>query len=81
MNEYARVLITIQMQNDSETAETCFQMSMTKEAAAAVQSEIRFPCLDPRNAKWYQMVEQAASLNASLLGYHLTHVASAEILR
>lgn len=29
MNEFEKVLITIQMKNDFETAETCFTVTMT----------------------------------------------------
>lgn len=41
MNEYARVLITIQMQNDFENAETCFTVTMTDKKAKYLLDEIR----------------------------------------
>ena len=80
MNEYARVLITIQMQNDSETAETCFTVTMTDKKAKYLLDEIRGKSTILGDAI-YETIHDIAKANASLLGYHLTHVASTEILR
>ena len=41
MNEFDDVLITIQMRNDSEIAETCFTVTMTDTNAYALLNEIR----------------------------------------
>ena len=80
MNEYARVLITIQMQNDFENAETCFTVTMTDKKAKYLLDEIRGKSTILGDAI-YETIHDIAKANASLMGYHLTHVASAEILR
>lgn len=79
MNEFDDVLITIQMKNDSEIAETCFTATMTDTKVYALLDKIR---------GWHTnigedvltMIRRIAEGNASLMGYHLTNVASAEIL-
>lgn len=79
MNEFEDVLITIQMKNDSEIAESCFTATMTDTKAYALLNEIR---------GWHTSlgedvlttIRHIAEGNAYLMGYHLTNVASAEIL-
>lgn len=79
MNEFEDVLITIQMKNDSETAETCFTVTMTETKAYALLNEI---------GSWHTnlgegvltTIRHIAEGHAYLMGYHLTNVASAEIL-
>lgn len=79
MNEFEDVLITIQMKNDSENAETCFTATMTDTKAYALLNEIR---------GWHTSlgedvlttIRHIAEGQAYLIGYHLTNVASAEIL-
>lgn len=79
MNEFRKVLITIQMQNDSETAETCFTVTMTDKKAKYLLDEIRGKSTILGDAI-YETVHDIAKANASLMGYHLTHVATVEIL-
>lgn len=79
MNEFEKVLITIQMENDSETAETCFTVTMTDTKAYALLDEIR---------GWHTnlgegvltTIRNIAEGHACLMGYHLTNVASAQFL-
>lgn len=79
MNEFEKVLITIQMKNDSETAETCFTVTMTETKAYALLNEIR---------NWHtnlgeailSIVQNIAEGHAYLMGYYIATVASAEIL-
>jgi hypothetical protein len=79
MNEFEDVLITIQMKNDSEIAESCFTATMTDTKAYALLNEIR---------GWHTSlgedvlttIRHIAEGQAYLMGYHLTNVASAEIL-
>jgi len=79
MNEFEDVLITIQMKNDSEIAESCFTTTMTDTKAYALLNEIR---------GWHTSlgedvlttIRHIAEGQAYLMGYHLTNVASAEIL-
>lgn len=79
MNEFEKVLITIQMENDSETAETCFTVTMTDTKAYALLDEIR---------GWHTnlgegvltAIRHIAEGHAYLMGYHLTNVASAQFL-
>ena len=79
MNEFDDVLITIQMKNDSEIAETCFTVKMTDTKAYALLDEIR---------GWHTnlgegvltTIRHIAEGHTYLMGYHLTNVASAEIL-
>lgn len=79
MNEFEKVLITIQMQNESETAETCFTVTMTDTKAYALLDEIR---------GWHtklgecvlSIVQNIAEGHAYLMGYYVATVASAEIL-
>lgn len=79
MNEFRKVLITIQMQNDSENAETCFTVSMTDKKAKYLLDEIRGESTILGDAI-YETVHDIAKANAYLMGYHLINVASAEIL-
>lgn len=79
MNEFEDVLITIQVKNGSETAETCFTTTMTDTKAYALLEEFR---------GWHTSlgedvlttIRHIAEGQAYLMGYHLTNVASAEIL-
>ena len=79
MNEFEDVLITIQMKNDSEIAESCFTATMTDTKAYALLNEIR---------GWHTSlggdilttIRHIAEGQAYLMGYHMTNVASAEIL-
>ena len=79
MNEFRKVLITIQMQNESETAETCFTVTMTDKKAKYLLDEIRGKSTILGDAI-YETIHDIAKANASLMGYHLTTVASAQIL-
>ena len=80
MNEFRKVLITIQMQNESETAETCFTVTMTEKKAKYLLDEISGRNSTLVGDAIYETIHDIAKANASLMGYHLTHVASAEIL-
>ena len=79
MNEFKKVLITIQMQNDSETAETCFTVTMTDTKAYALLNELR---------DWHtnlgeailSIVQNIANGHAYLMGYYAATVASAQFL-
>ena len=79
MNEFEKVLITIQMKNDSENAETCFTITMTETKAYALLNEI---------GSWHtnlgeailSIVKNIANGYAYLMGYYTATVASAEIL-
>lgn len=79
MNEFDDVLITIQMKNDSEIAETCLTVTMTDTKAYALLDEIR---------GWHTnigegvltTVQNIANGHAYLMGYYAATVASAEIL-
>lgn len=79
MNEFEKVLITIQMKNDSETAETCFTVTMTDTKAYALLDELRGESTILGDAI-YETVHDIAKANAYLMGYHLINVARAEIL-
>lgn len=79
MNEFRKVLVTIQMQNDSENAETCFTVTMTDKKTKYLLDEIRGESTILGDAI-YETVHDIAKANASLMGYHLTAVASAELL-
>ena len=79
MNEFRKVLITIQMQNESETAETCFTVTMTDKKAKYLLDEIRDKSTILGDAI-YETIHDIAKANASLMGYHLKTIASAEIL-
>ena len=80
MNEFAKVCITIQMQNDSETAETCFTITMIRTYAYALKDELYKPGMNLIVKIIVDEVTEIARANAALMGYCLTHVASAEIL-
>lgn len=79
MNEFEDVLITIQVKNDFEITETCFTTTMTDTKAYALLDEIR---------GWHTNIGEGVLTTirhivegqAYLMGYHLTNVASAEIL-
>ena len=46
MNEFAEVCVTLQMQNDFESAETCITTTMIRTYANALQGELRKPGKD-----------------------------------
>ena len=46
MNEFAKVCITIQMQNDFESDEACITATMIRTYANALQAELRKPGKD-----------------------------------
>lgn len=79
MNEFEEVLVTIQMKNDSEIAESCFTATMTDTKAYALLDEIR---------GWHTnigegvltTVQNIANGHAYLMEYYAATVASAEIL-
>lgn len=79
MNEFEDVLITIQMKNDSEIAESCFTATMTDTKAYALLNEIRGGHTDIGESV-LTTIQHIAEGQAYLMGYHLTNVASAEIL-
>lgn len=79
MNEFEKVLITIQMKNDSENAETCFTTTMTDTKAYALLDEIRGWHTNIGEAI-LSIVQNIADGYAYLMGYYAATVASAEIL-
>lgn len=79
MNEFEDVLITIQMKNDSEIAESCFTVTMTDTKAYALLDKIRGWHTDI-GEDVLTMIRRIAEANAYLMGYHLINVARAEIL-
>lgn len=79
MNEFEKVLITIQMQNDSENAETCFTVTMTEAKAYALLDELRGQHTNLGEAI-LSSVQTIANGYAYLMGYYAATVASAEIL-
>ena len=79
MNEFEKVLITIQMQNDSENAETCFTVTMTDTKAYALLDEIRGFHTNLGESV-LTTIRNIAEGQAYLMGYHLTNVASAQFL-
>nr|DAO54375.1 MAG TPA: hypothetical protein [Caudoviricetes sp.]DAT81605.1 MAG TPA: hypothetical protein [Caudoviricetes sp.] len=80
MNEFAKVCITIQMQNDFESAETCITTTMIRTYANALQGELRKPGKDLIGKTILDQVTAMARANAALMGYELTSVATASIL-
>lgn len=80
MNEFAKVCITIQMQNDFESAETCITATMIRTYANALQAELRKPGKDLIGKTILDQVTAMARANAALMGYELTSVATASIL-
>ena len=80
MNEFAKVCITIQMQNDFESAETCITTTMIRTYANALQAELRKPGKDLIGKTILDQVTAMARANAALMGYELTNVATASIL-
>lgn len=79
MNEFENVLITIQVKNDFEITETCFTTTMTDTKAYALLNEIRGWHTDT-GGDILTTIRHIAEGQAYLMGYHLTNVASAEIL-
>lgn len=79
MNEFEKVLITIQMRNDSENAETCFTITMTDKKASALLDELRGQHTNLGEAI-LSSVQNIANGHAYLMGYYAATVASAEIL-
>ena len=79
MNEFEKVLITIHMENDSETAETCFTVTMTDKKASVLFDELRGFHTNLGEGV-LTTIRNIAEGHAYLMGYHLTNVASAEIL-
>lgn len=79
MNEFEDVLITIQMKNDSEIAESCFTVTMTETKAYALLNEIRGQHTNLGEAI-LTTIRHIAEGQAYLMDYHLTNVTSAEIL-
>lgn len=79
MNEFEKVLITIQMKNDSENAETCFTTTMTDKKASVLLDEL---CGQHTNLgeAILSIVQDIAKGHAYLMGYYAATVASAEIL-
>lgn len=79
MNEFEKVLITIQMKNDSENAETCFTVTMTDAKPYALLDELRGQHTNLGEAI-LSSVQTIADGHAYLMGYYAATVASAEIL-
>lgn len=80
MNEFAKVCITIQMQNDFESDEACITTTMIRTYANALQGELRKPGKDLIGKTILDQVTAMARANAALMGYELTSVATASIL-
>ena len=79
MSEFVKVCVTIQMQNDFENAETCFTVTMTDKKAKYLLDEIRGKSTILGDAI-YETVHDIAKANASLMGYHIKTIASAQLL-
>lgn len=79
MNEFRKVLITIQMKNDSENAETCFTVTMTDKKAKYLLDEIRGEHTNLGKAI-LSSVQTIAEGQAYLMGYYAANVASAQLL-
>lgn len=79
MNEFEKVLITIQMQNDSENAETCFTVTMNDKKAYALLDELRGWHTNLGEAV-LKTVQSIADGHAYLMGYCTANVASAQLL-
>ena len=80
MPEIVRVLITIQMKNDFEHAETCLKFSIIDLYAQALLDEISYPGKNLIGKAVLDQVETMARANATIMGYELTSVAYARIL-
>lgn len=80
MSEFAKVCITIQMQNDFESDEACITATMIRTYANALQAELRKPGKDLIGKTILDQVTAMARANAALMGYELTNVATASIL-
>ena len=80
MSEFAKVCITIQMQNDFESVEACITATMIRTYANALQAELRKPGKDLIGKTILDQVTAMARANAALMGYELTSVATASIL-
>lgn len=79
MNEFEKVLITIQMKNDSEIAETCFTVTMNDTKASVLLDELSGQHTNLGEAI-LSTVKTIADGHAYLMGYYAATVASAEIL-
>ena len=79
MNEFAEVCITLQMQNDFESAETCFTVTMIDAYAQALRAELLKPGSNLIGRPILAKVKEMAAANAALMGYELTYVATATI--
>lgn len=80
MNEFVKVCVTIQMQNDFENAETCFTVTIIRTYANALQDELLKPGSNLIGKTILDQVTIMARANAALMGYELTSVATASIL-
>lgn len=80
MCEFEKVCITIQMENSYEHAETCFTATMLRTYFYALKDELYRPGTNMIGKIILDQVTVMARANASLLGYELTNVASAEIV-
>ena len=80
MNEFAEVCVTLQMQNDFESAETCFTITMIRTYANALRAELLKPGSNLIGKTILDQVTAMARANAALMGYELTSVATASIL-
>lgn len=80
MNEFAKVCITIQMQNDFESDEACITITMIRTYANALQSELLKPGSTLIGRPILAKVREIADAKAALMGYELASVATASIL-
>lgn len=80
MNKFARVCITIQMQNDFESDEACITITMIRIYANALRAELLKPGSNLIGKTILDQVTAMARANAALMGYELTSVATASIL-
>ena len=80
MSEFVKVCITLQMQNDFESAETCFTITMIRTYANALRAELLKPGSNLIGKTILDQVTAMARANAALMGYELTSVATSSIL-
>lgn len=79
MSEFVKVCVTIQMQNDFESAETCFTVTMIDAYAQALRAELLKPGSTLIGRPILAKVREIADAKAALMGYETTCIASATI--
>lgn len=80
MSKFVQVCVTIQMQNDFESTETYFTVTMIDAYAQALRAELLKPGSNLIGRPILAKVKELAAAKAALMGYETTNVATASIL-